>query len=439
MMKYVFMIFMLFIMMKWNKLVMFYYNMCFILSIMMLFNYSFKNNLNMNLSMFMSMDYYSYLLIILNFWVMGLMFMGLMSIEETLKKMMFLMMMIILMMFFLMSNIMLFYLFFEMSMIPTFMLIIYWGYNLERMSAAYYMLMYMLFISLPFLIYMMNLYIKLGSLSFYIILTMKMKELSLWSFLTIMGMFYIKMPIFFFHIWLPKAHVEAPVYGSMILAAILLKLGSYGLLRFLMFFLKSSLKFNNLIISIGIIGSLLVSFICLVQIDMKSMVAYSSVVHMNLMLCGLMSMYKLGFISSYIIMISHGLCSSGLFYMVNLFYYRTSSRLLMMNKGLINLMSSFTLWWFMLCSSNFSFPLSFGFIGEIYILGVLISWSSILMMYLIVISFFSSAYSLYLFSYVQHGEILNLNHYNSGNFKEMLILIMHMFPLMMMLVNMIMF
>nr|YP_009648543.1 NADH dehydrogenase subunit 4 [Ectomomyrmex javanus]QCE31830.1 NADH dehydrogenase subunit 4 [Ectomomyrmex javanus] len=434
MVKYLLMILMMLFMIKKNKIMMFYYNMCFLMSFFLLFNYSMENYLMKNISMFMSVDYYSYILIMLSLWIMGLMLMHLFSNEMKMKKIMFLIMLLILMMFFMMKNIMLFYFFFEMSLIPTFMLIIYWGYNLERLGAAYFMLMYTMLISLPFLIYMIEIYNKVGSMIFFFV-KMKMIELSFWSFIIIMGMFLVKMPMYFMHIWLPKAHVEAPVYGSMILAAILLKLGSYGLLQFMMIFMKSVLKFNNIMISIGIVGSLIISLVCLVQIDMKSMVAYSSVVHMNMMMCGLMSLYKMGFISSYIIMISHGLCSSGLFYMVNLYYYRSTSRLLLFNKGLMNLMPSFVLWWFLLCSSNFSFPLSISFISELFLLGVVIKYNLILMIYLMLISFFTSAYCLYLFSYIQYGELSFLKKFNSGSMKEYMILIIHLFPLVLMLIN----
>lgn len=133
--------------------------------------------------------------------------------------------------------------------------------------------------------------------------------------------------------------MEAPVYGSIILAGVLLKIGRYGLIRMLEIFIKSRVKYNYLIFRIGIIGRILVGVVCLVQVDMKRLVAYSSVVHINLILCSIITLFNLGFLRRYIIIISHGLCSSGLFYIVNIYYRRTMSRLLILNKGLIRKLS----------------------------------------------------------------------------------------------------
>jgi len=153
--------------------------------------------------------------------------------------------------------------------------------------------------------------------------------------LIVFGSILIKIPIFIIHLWLPKAHVEAPVFGSIILAGVLLKMGRFGLIRFIKIFIKITSLYRRIFIRIGIIGGILIRLVCLVQIDIKSLVAYSSVVHINVILCSLFTLRKIGLVGAVIIIIAHGLCSSGIFYLVGLRYKGSGSRLLLLNKGML--------------------------------------------------------------------------------------------------------
>nr|UEK75914.1 NADH dehydrogenase subunit 4 [Meranoplus bicolor] len=433
---YVFMIYML----VFNKVLSFYYNMLFFGSFMMIVMYMFKDYLWGSIFVSLGVEFYSFWLIVLSVWILSLMIMSLEKFDFK-KMMVFMILLSLLLLFFMSMDLFMFYLMFEVSLIPTFFLIIYWGGSPERLSAAYYLMMYMLLISFPFLIYLfqlnlLSMSVKFSLLEFY----MNNYDLSFWGYLFMFLAFYIKLPLYIYHVWLPKAHVEAPVYGSMILAGVLLKMGGYGLIRFLIVFTKMGLKFNYWILSLGVVGSFLISILCLVQIDMKMLVAYSSVVHMNIFLCGLMTLFKLGMLSGYIVMVSHGLCSSGMFYMVNMYYLRSGSRLLMLNKSSLSKLSSLAIWWFLFCVVNFSFPFSMGFISEIMVLMTMLSWSIMMMFYVMIICFFSSAYSLYLYSYIQHGsESCEQEKFSSGVVKEYMVMINHLYPMILLLLNLLMF
>nr|AEV76942.1 NADH dehydrogenase subunit 4 [Camponotus vafer] len=428
-------------MLIYNKKVMFYYNLIFLMSLIFLFKFMFKDLIWISVSFMWKFDFYCFYLILLSMWILGLMMMSIQLQKNMvkIKLLVFIIMGIILMMTFSVSNLMMFYLFFELSLIPTFIMVVYWGYNFERLSASFYLLMYTMFISLPLLAYIMKFFKVVQTFEMNLLKMLDYLNISFIDYLILFMAFLIKMPIFFFHLWLPKAHVEAPVYGSMILASVLLKLGSYGLLRFLEIFYFSSLKYGYIFMSVGVVGGIYMSLISLIQIDMKSLVAYSSVVHMNMMLCCLFTMMKLSFISSYILMISHGLCSSGLFYMVNLYYERSMSRLMFFNKGMLNIYPSLSLWWMIYCAMNFSFPLSLNFISEIFMISIIVGWDIILMFYVMVICFFSSAYSLYLYSYIQHGVVyVESKKLFLVYIKDYMVLIIHFIPLVMLLFNLIM-
>nr|YP_009407000.1 NADH dehydrogenase subunit 4 [Typhlopatsa pauliani]ASA39536.1 NADH dehydrogenase subunit 4 [Typhlopatsa pauliani] len=384
----------------------------------------------------LGMDSVSYILILLSFWIMALVVKGSQKVYETRNfGYLFLFMNVTLLLSlaitFCCMDYLLFYVWFEASLIPTLILILGWGYQPERLQAGIYMLFYTLFGSLPLLVSFLLMYKIDFSLSFG--LTGVKSEGGLvsyiWYFCTFFA-FMVKLPMFSVHLWLPKAHVEAPVAGSMILAGVLLKLGGYGLIRVSPIFLSVGKYFSWVWVSLGAMGGGLIGVLCLRQTDMKALIAYSSVAHMGLVLCGLMVNSSWGVSGGVTVMVGHGLCSSGLFCLANMVYERVGSRSLSVSKGLMNFMPSMALWWFLLSTSNMAAPPSLNLLGEISLIISVLSWSKISWVGLILISFFSAAYTLYMFSTSQHGKLFTtLSSCSSGCVREYLVLVLHWFPL----------
>nr|UFZ13276.1 NADH dehydrogenase subunit 4 [Corydalus sp. 3 YLJ-2021a] len=404
----------------------------FMISFIFMFS-SVSSGMFMHLGMIFGLDLMSFGLILLSFWIVALMMMASESIfSNNYSKVLYMLNMIVLMIMLLCSfsvtNLFMFYLFFESSLIPVLFLVLGWGYQPERLQAGMYLLFYTLFASLPMLISIFYIYMNNGSLSF---LFMNLYNYNnLLFYLSMIFVFLVKMPMFLVHLWLPKAHVEAPIAGSMILAGIMLKLGGYGLMRVMSMMSSIGLIWNILWISISLIGGFMVSLICIRQVDMKSMIAYSSVAHMGIALSGMMSMSLWGWVGSYSMMLAHGLCSSGLFCLANISYERSGSRSMIINKGMMNLMPSMCLWWFLLISSNMAAPPSLNLLGEISLLNSIVGWSIISMVMLMLMSFFSAVYSLFLYSFSQHGKVYSgMFSCSTGYMREYLLLFLHWVPL----------
>nr|QAX91304.1 NADH dehydrogenase subunit 4 [Schedorhinotermes sp. THAI084]QAX91317.1 NADH dehydrogenase subunit 4 [Schedorhinotermes sp. 2 MW-2019] len=387
-----------------------------------------------SLGSFFGCDVISYGLIFLSFWVCVLMILASESVVRSGYFPSFFIFVIIFLMIalylaFSSIGLLSFYIFFESSLIPTLFLILGWGYQPERVQAGVYLLFYTLLASLPMLIGILYIYYSLGSLCLFMF-DGSFVSGSFIFYLCMVLAFLVKMPMFLVHLWLPSAHVEAPVSGSMILAGVLLKLGGYGLFRVFPLLVSNFFGFGFIWIIISLVGGIFVSLFCMRQTDLKSLIAYSSVAHMGLVIGGIMVFNYWGACSSFALMVAHGLCSSGLFCLSNISYERLGSRSLLINSGLMSFMPSMTMWWFLLSSCNMAAPPSLNLFGEIGLLTGLISWSWVLMFVLIFVSFFSAAYSVYMYSYSQHGSYYSGIYCCSlGYSREFLLLFLHWFPL----------
>lgn len=300
-----------------------------------------------------------------------------------------------------------FYIFFESVLIPMFLIIGVWGSRERKVLAAYYFFLYTLFGSVLMLLSILYIYWQVGTTDYELLLSFAFSEYEqkiLWF--TFFLAFASKVPMIPVHLWLPEAHVEAPTAGSVILAGVLLKLGTYGLIRFsLPMFPQASFFFTPLVYTIAVSGIVYTSFTAIRQTDFKRIIAYTSIAHMNLVILGIFSFNTIGIEGAILQSLSHGFVASALFLVIGVVYDRYRTRIVQYYGGLASVMPIYIAIFLFFTMANISFPGTSSFVGEFLILVGSFKANTTITFLGATSVVIGGAYSLWLFNRIAYGNL----------------------------------
>ena len=351
------------------------------------------------------------------------------SIEANLKEYLisFLVMEFFLIGVFCVLDVLLFYVFFESVLIPMYLIIGIWGSRERKIRAAYFFFLYTLLGSVLMLLAVLYMYYQVGTTDYEtllsVLLTLKEQKL-LW--LAFFASFATKVPMVPVHIWLPEAHVEAPTAGSVILAGILLKLGTYGLIRFSFpLFPEACFYFTPLVFSMAVVGVIYTSFTAIRQTDFKRIIAYTSVAHMNLVVVGMFCFNNISLEGAILQSISHGFVASALFLIIGIVYERHHTRMVKYYGGLVHVMPVYIFIFLFFTMANIGLPGTGSFIGEFLILIGIFQLNTTIAFFSATGMVLGGCYSLWLFNRIAYGNLKSqyLLYFKDLNKREFLTLL----------------
>ncbi len=304
-------------------------------------------------------------------------------------------------------DLLLFYIFFESVLIPMYLIVGVWGSRERKIRAAYFFFLYTLLGSVLMLLSILYIYYQVGTTDYEVLLTFVFsttEQKFLW--LSFFGSFATKVPMVPVHLWLPEAHVEAPTAGSVILAGVLLKLGTYGFLRFSFpLFPEASFFFAPIVYLLSIVGIVYTSFTAIRQTDFKRIIAYTSVAHMNLVMVGLFSFNAVGLEGAILQSLSHGFVASALFLIIGIVYERHHTRMVKYYGGLVHTMPLYTFIFLFFTMSNIGLPGTGSFVGEFLILAGSFKTNTSATFISATGMIIGGCYSLWLFNRISYGNL----------------------------------